>query len=81
MSTTPDARNRAYRTFVQGLVAAVVIGVATAGLDLLNAGEFSTRTVVIALSSAALTAGLSYVQRAYVDPYRDIKRDLDANGS
>lgn len=77
MSTTTDARTRAQRTFIQGLVAAIVIGVATAGLDILNAGEFSTRTVVISLVSAALTAGLSFVQRAYVDPYRAIKNDTN----
>lgn len=73
---TQDARTRATRTFLQGLVATVVISGLSALVEWLTAGDFSARTLGVAAATAVATAVLSYLQRAYVDPYRAISKDL-----
>lgn len=74
---TTDARDRATRTFVQGLVATIVISGLTALTEWLTAGDFTLRTLGVAAGTAVTTAVLSYLQRAYVDPYRAIKGSTD----
>lgn len=70
---TADARNRATRTFVQGLVATVLIAGLSALVEWLTAGGFSLRTLGVAAATACATAALSYLQRAYLDPYREVR--------
>lgn len=71
---TTDARDRARRTFLQGLVATVVISGLSALTEWLTAGDFSYRTLGVAAATAVTTSVLSYLQRAYVDPYRAIAK-------
>ena len=71
-----DARTRAQRTFLQGLVATITISGLSALVEWLTAGDFSVRTLGVAAATAVATAVLSYLQRAYVDPYRAIAKDL-----
>jgi len=67
---TSDAQDRARRTFLQGLLATVLISGLTALTEWLTAGDFTYRTLGIAAATAVTTSVLSYLQRAYVDPYR-----------
>ncbi len=71
---TTDAGTRARRTFLQGLLATVLISGLTALTEWLTAGDFTFRTLGVAAGTAVTTAVLSYVQRAYVDPYRAISK-------
>lgn len=73
---TQDARTRARRTFTQGLVATVVIAGLSALTEWLQAGDFSYRTLGVAAATATATAVLSYLQRAYMDPYREISKQI-----
>lgn len=72
---TVNARERARATFIQGLVATVLIAGLSALVEWLNAGDFSLRTLGVAASTAVATALLSYLQRAYLDPYREQRRE------
>lgn len=69
-----DAQSRAVRTFWQGLLATVLISGLTALTEWLTAGDFTFRTLGVAAATAVTTAVLSYLQRAYVDPYRAISK-------
>lgn len=71
---TSEARERARRTFAQGLLATVLISGLTALTEWLTAGDFTFRTLGVAAATAVTTAVLSYLQRAYVDPYRAISK-------
>lgn len=71
---TDEARDRAKRTFIQGLVATVVISVLSALAEWLQAGDFSLRTLGVAAATAVTMSVLAYLQRAYVDPYRAISK-------
>lgn len=71
---TSDAQTRARRTFVQGLLATVLISGLTALTEWLTAGDFTYRTLGVAAATAVTTSVLSYLQRAYVDPYRAIRK-------
>lgn len=71
---TTDAQDRARRTFLQGLLATVLISGLSAVTEWLTAGDFSYRTLGVAAATAVTTAVLSYLQRAYVDPYRAISK-------
>ena len=71
---TSEARDRARRTFLQGLLATVLISGLTALTEWLTAGDFTFRTLGVAAATAVTTAVLSYIQRAYVDPYRAIAK-------
>ena len=72
-----DAKNRAWRTVLQGLVAVVVVPALDAGLQVLvkaltAGGTFDWGQVLASAGVAALTAGLmaysAYLHRAVVDP-------------
>jgi Kef-type K+ transport system membrane component KefB len=71
--TTADARNRAWRTFVQGLlidvVAAVVLAIAPAlvGADFAFTGEYWAALGVLAAKTAVASV-VSYVARRVVPP-------------
>lgn len=65
---TQDAGNRTWRTTLQGVAAVVVLAIASAVLDWLNAGDFSWRTLGISAVTAALTAVLAYFHRTVLDP-------------
>lgn len=71
---TTDAHDRARRTFVQGLLATVLISALSALTEWLTAGDFTFRTLGVAAATAVTTSVLSYLQRAYVDPYRAIAK-------
>ena len=64
-----DARNRALRTFVQGL--AIDLAVAVAGLVLTNVDQITDRAALslfgLALVKTVLTTAASYVMRRFVD--------------
>lgn len=80
-TTTADARERARNTFFQGLAAAVAIGAATAGLNVLHNDTFTWATVGTAALTGGLAALLAYLQHAYLAPYLAIRssiRDRDA---
>lgn len=67
-----DARNRALRTFLQGL--GIDLAVALAALVLANADEITNRAALIALGVTAgktvATTIASYVMRRFLDPSR-----------
>lgn len=72
MPTNPlaaDAKNRAARTFIQGLV--IDVAVALCGLILLSINDITTRQGLVVLGVAAiktvLTTVASYVMRRFVD--------------
>ena len=67
-----DARNRALRTFLQGL--AIDVAVALAALVLANADTITDKQGLIVLGAAAAktvaTTVASYVMRRFLDPSR-----------
>lgn len=72
-----DAKNRAWRTMLQGMVAVVLVPAADAAIQVLvkaltSGGEFSWSQVLASAGIAALTAGLmaytAYLHRAVIDP-------------
>lgn len=69
-SLNRDARNRAIRTFVQGL--AIDLGVALAALVLANVDSITDRQGLIlfavAASKTVVTTVASYVMRRFLDP-------------
>lgn len=71
---TVNARERAVATFWQGLLATVLISGLSALVEWLNAGDFSVRTLGVAAATAVTTAALSYLQRSYLDPYREVRK-------
>lgn len=65
-----DALNRVWRTCLQGIVAAALIGAAAAIHDALTAGRTDYRAIGYAGITAAVMAGLAAVQRYWLDPSR-----------
>lgn len=69
VAVNTDAKNRAVRTFVQGLE--IDLGVSTAALVLASVGTITTReglvTFGISLVKTVLTTAASYVMRRYLD--------------
>lgn len=74
--TPQDAPRAARNTLIQGLVAATVTGAITGGLEVLDAGDFTWRTVGITVASATLASLLAYVQHAYAAPYLRIRKQV-----
>lgn len=66
---TADARNRAWRTVLQGL--AIDVLVAMAAVTLASVGEITDRAgitlLAITLAKTAVTAAASYLMRRYAD--------------
>lgn len=69
---TKDAKNRTLRTFLQGLVAAVVMAVWPIASAALNGGIEHIDWIVLRLSliNAAVTAAVTFVWRRFLDPSR-----------
>lgn len=63
-----DARTRSWRTLRQGAVAAALVAGSGAAAEWLNAGQLDWTTLGVSVATASLMAGLSYLERAYVDP-------------
>jgi len=65
-----DARNRTWRTFLQGLVAAVLMGTWPVVQATMNAGLQSVDWSVMkwSLVNAAVTAGVTFLWRTFLDP-------------
>lgn len=74
MSTprTTDARNRALRTFVQGLATDVLAAVVLLLLPIVTAaegwGDFEWNIIGFLLAKTVVVTGLSYVMRQHLDP-------------
>lgn len=73
-STTTEATTAARNTVLQGLAAAAIFGASTGALEVLEAGDFTWRTVGIAVATGVLMSGLAFLQHAYAAPYLRIKR-------
>lgn len=71
-----DARARARATLAQGVVAVGVVVVLVALITWITPGDFSPAVVLASAATACTTAVITYLQRAYVDPYRAIRRML-----
>lgn len=69
-----DARARARATLAQGTVAAGVLAVLFALFTWLSTVDFSPAMVAAGAATACTTPVITYLQRAYVDPYRGIRR-------
>lgn len=67
-----DVANRTVRTFLQGLVAAVLMGVWPVAQAALSGGVESIEwaTLRLSLINAAVTAAVTFVWRRYLDPSR-----------
>ena len=70
-ATRADARNRAWRTLLQGLATDVLVAIAAALLAWLPDADITSReawTVIgVTLAKTALTAAASWVMRAKLD--------------
>lgn len=69
---TTDAKNRSWRTLLQGLVASVLLGIWPIVQAALNNGILSVDWSTLRLSAinAAATAGVSFLWRRFLDPSR-----------
>lgn len=65
-----DARNRAVRTFVQGLALDVLVAVALLVLDALGRGEVEWRLLLLSLGRTVAQTAAAYIMRKVVDPSR-----------
>lgn len=70
MRLEQDARNRALRTFLQGLALDVLLAVALVVADATRSDEPDYRLLAAALVRTVLQAGASYVMRRVLDPSR-----------
>jgi hypothetical protein len=73
-----DARDRARATLVQGLVAGLVVAPMFALVAWVRAEQLSPVVLLASGATAGATALLTYLQRAYLDPYRRIRRTLSS---
>jgi hypothetical protein len=73
-TTSQEGREAAKGTLVDGLIAAAIFGATTGALDVLNAGDFTWRTVGIAALTGGLMAVLAFLRHAYAAPYLRIRR-------
>ena len=71
-----DARDRARATLLQGVGAVLVVVVLFALVAWVRAEELSTAVLLASGATACATAVITYLQRAYLDPYRQIRRML-----
>jgi hypothetical protein len=69
-----DARARARATLAQGAIAAGILAVPLALFTWFSALDFSPAMVAASAATACTTPVITYLQRAYVDPYRRIRR-------
>ena len=69
-----DARARTRATLAQGAVAAGVLAVMFALFAWISTMDFSPAMVAASAATACTTPVITYLQRAYVDPYRGIRR-------
>ena len=70
MPYTPTKAPVAVRnTLLQGLLAAAIVGGASGALEVLNAGDFTWRTVATAAGTGVLMSALAYLQHAYAAPF------------
>lgn len=73
-TTTSEGRQAAKGTLIDGLVAAAIFGVSTGVLDVLEAGDFTYRTLGVSVATSAVMAVLAYLRHAYAAPYLRIRR-------
>ena len=73
-----DARSRARRTFLQGLAVDVAAALIVLMLPLVTGaetwGDLDWAVVGFLAAKTVVVTALSYVMRAYIDPYRALKR-------
>jgi len=67
-NSSADARNRALRTFLQGLVLDVLLAVALVVYTAVSAGEVDWRLLAAALVRTVLQTAASYVMRKLKPP-------------
>lgn len=67
-----DARTRTFRTLRQGALAAALVAAASAGADWLEAGTWDWGRLGVSAGTAAVMAGLAYIERAWIDPRRNL---------
>jgi hypothetical protein len=72
-TTSQEGREAAKGTLIDGLVAAAIFGASTGALDVLNAGDFTWRTVGVAALTGGLMAVLAFLRHAYAAPYLRIR--------
>lgn len=66
-----DARTRSWRTIRQGALAAALVAAAGAAADAVqHSGTHDWTGVGVSVGTAALMAGLAYIERAFIDPRR-----------
>lgn len=65
-----DAKNRAWRTIIQGLAVDVVVAVALVTYDVTSAEDPDYRLLLGTLTKTVLQTTASYVMRRFVDPSR-----------
>jgi hypothetical protein len=65
-----DARNRALRTFLQGLALDVAVAVSMVVYDAVQSAQPDYRLLLLTLAKTVLQTGASYVMRRLVDPSR-----------
>lgn len=71
---TDGARERTRNTFIQGLIATVLVSGLTALSEWLASGDFTWRTLGVSAATACTTAVVTYLQHSYVAPYRAIRK-------
>jgi hypothetical protein len=69
-----DARARSRATLAQGAVAAGILAALFSVMTATTALEFSPAVVAALAATAGTTPAITYLQRAYLDPYRKIRR-------
>lgn len=73
-TTADKAREAARNTVLQGLATAAIFGASTGALEVLNAGDFTWRTIGTAVATSTVMAILAFFQHAYAAPYLRIRR-------
>lgn len=73
-STSQAGREAATGTLIDGLIASAIFGASTGALDVLNAGDFTWRTVGVAALTGGIMAALAFLRHAYAAPYLRIRR-------
>lgn len=80
-TTTAVARVAARNTFLQGLLAAALIGACTGVLQATDAGDFTWATVGTGAATAALASIVAYLQHAYAAPYLAIRKQAHGDAA
>jgi hypothetical protein len=75
-----DARNRAARTFIQGLAVDVVAALTILLLPVVTSaegwGDFQWSLLGFLAAKTVAATVLAYLMRAYIDPYRAIRSEI-----